>query len=51
MERDAIELTAHTMIIVDEITAIKLTGSVTRSTAGVVCMIDVLGDISALKKL
>jgi hypothetical protein len=47
MERNTIELTAHIMIIVDEITAIKLAGPV--CITGVVGTITVRGDMSAFE--
>ena len=47
MERNTIELMAHMIIKVDEITAIKLAGPI--CTSGVVCT-DVNVDVSALEE-
>ena len=47
MERNTIELMAHTIIIVDEITAIRLAGPV--CTTGLVCT-GVYGDVSVFEE-
>ena len=47
MERNTIELTAHMIIKVDKITAIRLAGPI--CTTGVVCT-DVNVDVSALEE-
>ena len=47
MERNTIEITAHTIVIVDEIAAIRLADPV--SITGVVCTV-VNGDVSALQE-
>jgi hypothetical protein len=49
MERNTIELTAHIMIIVDEITAIKIAGLGPVCVTGVVCTIAVCGAMSAFE--
>ena len=48
MERNTIELTAHMIIIVDEITAIRLADPI--CITGVVCTV-VNGDVSALEEI